>query len=48
MINAELNWLRNSAKINSIDFKWFEDKVSISKFMITNPVPTQLTLYSII
>jgi len=48
MINAELNWLRNSAKINSIDLKWFEDHVSNSKFMITNLVPTHLTLYSII
>ncbi|MCH7772166.1 MAG: hypothetical protein IIA49_14325 [Bacteroidetes bacterium] len=48
IIKAELNWLRNSAIINSIDLKWFEDQVSISKFMINNPVPTQLTLYSII
>ena len=48
MIIVELNWLRNSAKINSIDLKWFEDQVSLSKYMINNPVPTPLTLYSII
>ena len=48
MIKAELNWLRNSAKINSIDLKWFEDQVSLSKYMINNPVSTPLTLYSII
>ncbi len=48
IIDAELNWLRRSAEINSIDLKWFNEQVKNCSCLINTNVPTQLTLYSII
>ena len=48
IIAAELNWLRESAEINSVDMKWFERQVSICGTLINQQLPAQLTLYSII
>lgn len=48
IIDAELNWLRQAAEINSIDLKWFNEQVIKYSCLINADVPTQLTLYSII
>ncbi|MFC2119625.1 hypothetical protein ACFLQ4_01000 [Bacteroidota bacterium] len=48
IIDAELNWLRQAAEINSIDLKWFNEQVKKYSYLINTDVPTQLTLYSII
>jgi len=48
IIDAELNWLRQAAEINSIDLNWFNEQVKKYSYLINTDVPTQLTLYSII
>jgi hypothetical protein len=48
IIAAELEWLRRSAEINSVDMKWFEEQVSVCRTLINQQIPAQLTLYSII
>jgi len=48
IIDAELNWLRQAAEINSIDLKWFNEQVKKYSYLINTDVPAQLTLYSII
>jgi hypothetical protein len=46
--DSELNWLRQAAKINSVDLKWFNEQLIKSRYLINTDVPMQLTLYSII
>jgi len=48
IVDAELNWLRKSAEINTVDLKWLDEQIENCKYLINNPIPTQLTLYSII
>ena len=48
IIDAELNWLRQAAEINSIDLKWFNEQVKNYSSLVNTDVPAQLTLYSII
>lgn len=48
IIDAELNWLRQAAEINSVDLKWFNEQLENCRCLINTEVPTQLTLYSII
>lgn len=48
IIDAEFNWLSSSAEINSIDLKWFREKLLHCRCLINTHVPAQLTLYSII
>lgn len=48
IIEAELNWLKRAAEINSVNSRWFDSLVMNSEYMIKNPFATQLTLNSII
>jgi hypothetical protein len=48
IIDAELNWLRQAAEINSVDLEWFNEQLENCSCLINTEVPTQLTLYSII
>jgi hypothetical protein len=48
IIDAEFNWLKRSAEINSVNMKWFNEQVKNCSCLIHSHVPTQLTLYSII
>ena len=48
IIDAELDWLKKSAEINSINSNWFEEQLVQSEYIIKNPFAVQLSLYSII
>ena len=48
IIEAELNWLRKLAEINSINIQWVEEQLANNEYMIKNPFSVQLSLYSII
>ena len=46
--SAELEWLRETAKLNSIEEEWFEDKMQSIKSLPTKSLNTDFALYSII
>ena len=48
IIDAELKWLMQAAKINSVGLEWFNEQVKNYSCLINTHVPTQLTLHSII
>ena len=48
IIDAELQWLRQAAEINSVESNWFNQQVSNYSCLINTQVPSQLTLHSII
>jgi len=48
IIDAELQWLRQAAEINSVESNWFNQQVKNYSCLINTHVPTQLTLHSII
>ncbi|MCH6575399.1 MAG: hypothetical protein IH795_09370 [Bacteroidetes bacterium] len=44
----EVDWLRQTAEVNSINLKWFEDKVKEVQRNSIAGVNTEFALYSII
>ncbi len=46
--SAELEWLHETAKLNTIDEDWFEDKIKIIKSLPRKSLNTDFALYSII